>query len=238
MSSAGHEIHGGEVSVDTLGTSSADRFDSIKSALDVLLALILLVLFSPFILLSLALVRLTSRGPAIYTQQRLGRDGKPFTILKIRTMYQDSERNGPIWSLPGDPRVTPLGRLLRWSHADELPQLLNVLRGEMSIIGPRPERPEIIDDLEHNFPRYRDRLAVRPGLTGLAQVLQLPDTDLESVRRKLNYDLFYVDRKSLWLDFRICIATGLLFLGLPRWMIAILMGFPDHSILTKAEPAS
>jgi lipopolysaccharide/colanic/teichoic acid biosynthesis glycosyltransferase len=238
MSAAGHEIHGGEVSVGTPDSILADRYDSIRSALDVLLALILLILFSPFVLLLLVLVRLTSRGPAIYTQQRLGRDGKPFTILKIRTMCQDSERNGPTWSLPGDPRVTPLGRLLRWSHADELPQLLNVLRGEMSMIGLRPERPEIIDRLEHCFPRYRDRLAVLPGLTGLAQVLQPPDTDLESVRRKLNYDLFYVDRKSLWLDVRICIATGLLFLGIPRWMIALLMGFPDHLLLTKAEPAS
>jgi lipopolysaccharide/colanic/teichoic acid biosynthesis glycosyltransferase len=224
--------------VDTPEREPADRYDSIKSPRDLLLASLLLIIFSPFILLALIVVRLTSRGPVIYTQQRLGLDGKPFTILKIRTMYRDSELDGPTWSRPGDPRVTPFGRFLRWSHADELPQLLNVLRGEMSMIGPRPERPEIIDRLEGTFPRYRDRLAVRPGLTGLSQVLQRPDTDLESVRRKLSYDLYYVESKTPWLDFRIGVATMLLFLGLPGWMMAGLMGFPHHSFLTKAEAAS
>ena len=112
-------------------------------------------------------------------------------------MYQDSERHsGPTWSLPGDPRVTPVGRVLRWTHLDELPQLINVLMGEMSLVGPRPERPEFLAKLEHDLPDYRRRLAVRPGVTGLAQVQQPPDTDLASVRRKLNYDLYYVERLS------------------------------------------
>ena len=108
-------------------------------------------------------------------------------------MYQDSERHsGATWCLPGDPRVTPVGRVLRFTHLDELPQLINVLLGEMSLVGPRPERPEFLPKLERALPDYRRRLAVRPGVTGLAQVQQPPDTDLLSVRRKLNYDLYYV----------------------------------------------
>ena len=114
---------------------------------------------------------------------------------------------------PGDPRVTHIGRFLRWSHVDELPQLINILKGEMSLVGPRPERPEFIDQLERALPDYRRRLFVRPGLTGLAQVQQPPDTDLVSVRRKLNYDLYYVDRMNPWLDFRLIVGTALKCLG-------------------------
>ncbi len=174
-----------------------NSYESIKPWLDFALALVMLLISAPIILLAVVLVRLSSRGPLIYTQKRLGLGGKVFTIYKIRTMYQDSERDGgPRWCVPGDPRVTPVGRLLRWSHVDELPQLINILKGEMSLVGPRPERPEFLDQLERALPNYRQRLTVRPGLTGLAQVQQPPDTDLSSVRRKLNYDLCYVERMS------------------------------------------
>ena len=167
-------------------------------------------------IVAMLLVRLSSRGPAIYTQRRLGLGGKVFTIYKIRTMYQDSERHsGATWSLPGDPRVTPVGRVLRFTHLDELPQLINVLLGEMSLVGPRPERPEFLPKLERALPDYRRRLAVRPGVTGLAQVQQPPDSDLGSVRRKLNYDLYYADHITLWLDVRIVLATGLKCVGVP-----------------------
>src|SRR5205823_316253 len=112
------------------------------------------------------------------------------------------------WSIPGDPRVTLIGQVLRRTHLDELPQLLNVLRGDMSLIGPRPERPEFLPELEAAFPRYRDRLAVRPGVTGLAQV-QLPaDSDLDSVREKLRHDLYYIQHLGPWLDLRILICTA------------------------------
>jgi lipopolysaccharide/colanic/teichoic acid biosynthesis glycosyltransferase len=238
MSTAGHEFQGGDVDLESLEGTEIDRYESIKFALDVCLALVLLFLLSPLILLSLMIVRLTSKGSAIYTQQRLGRYGKPFTILKIRSMYRESEVDGPRWSLPGDPRVTPFGRFLRWSHFDELPQLVNVIRGEMSLIGPRPERPEIIAELERTMPEYRQRLFVRPGLTGLAQVLQPPDTDLGCVRRKLNYDLYYVDRVSFWFDARIWVATALYFLSVPAWLISIVMGFPDDTLHLNAEIAS
>jgi lipopolysaccharide/colanic/teichoic acid biosynthesis glycosyltransferase len=162
----------------------------------------------PVLLAAIVLVRLTSRGPALYSQIRLGFAGKPFRIYKIRTMVHDCERaSGPRWSTAGDLRVLPVGRVLRRTHIDELPQLWNVLRGDMSLVGPRPERPEFVPQLEKVLPGYRERLAVAPGLAGLAQVYLPPDTDLESVRRKLAFDLYYVRARSSWLDFRILGAT-------------------------------
>ena len=146
-------------------------YEAVKPVVDFALAAVILLLSLPVIVVAAVMVKLTSRGPVIYTQDRLGLGGKVFTIYKIRTMYLDSERHsGPRWSLPGDPRVTPVGRALRWCHVDELPQLVNILRGEMSLIGPRPERPEFLNQLERALPDYRRRLTVRPGLTGLAQV--------------------------------------------------------------------
>src|SRR4051812_32157918 len=127
--------------------------------LDFPLATLMLLVSAPLILISILLVRMTSRGPAIYAQHRLGQGGRTITVYKIRTMYQDSEqKTGPIWSLPGDPRVTPIGRFLRWAHVDELPQLVNILRGEMSLVGPRPERPELVGPIERALPTYRRRL--------------------------------------------------------------------------------
>src|SRR5262245_4144580 len=164
-------------------------YESIKPWIDFALALVMLFLSMPIILLAMVLVKMSSRGRSIYAQERLGLRGKVFTMYKIRTMYDDSEReSGPTWCVPGDRRVTPIGRILRWFHLDELPQLVNVLKGEMSLVGPRPERPEFLDDLEDAMPDYPQRMTVRPGVTGLAQVRQPSDTDVLSVRRKLNYD--------------------------------------------------
>jgi lipopolysaccharide/colanic/teichoic acid biosynthesis glycosyltransferase len=195
----------------------------LKTAADRLFALALLVPAAPLILLGAAFVKLTSRGPAFYTQTRVGLGGRTFTIYKLRTMIHNAESlTGPRWSLPGDPRVTRLGAFLRLTHLDELPQLLNVLCGDMSLIGPRPERPEFLPELERALPGYRQRLAVRPGVTGLAQV-QLPsDSDVTSVRRKLAYDLYYVERLGPWLDFRLLLCTAFYALGVPferlgRW---------------------
>jgi lipopolysaccharide/colanic/teichoic acid biosynthesis glycosyltransferase len=235
MTAASHEIHGHDVTFREWERSAADRYESIKTYLDVFLAAVLLVMLSPVILAAMVLVRLTSKGSAIYKQRRLGQNGFPFTIYKIRSMYLDSEVEGPRWSVPGDPRVTPLGHILRRSHIDELPQLVNVIRGEMSLIGPRPERPELITQLERALPHYRVRLMVRPGLSGLAQVLQPPDTDVGSVGRKLKYDIYYVDRISFFLDLRICIGTVLLFLCFPGRCIASLMNFPYERL--DLEPA-
>lgn len=230
MSTANLEFGDAAMSSRDRPGALGDRYEFIKPWLDFLLALALLPLVAPLVALAMALVKLTSRGPSIYSQKRLGLGGKVFTIYKIRTMYQNSERyTGATWCVPGDPRVTPIGRILRWSHVDELPQLINILMGEMSLVGPRPERPEFLDELECELPDYCQRLAVRPGLTGLAQVRQPPDTDVESVRRKLNYDLYYVERRGLWLDFRIVLGTALKCLGVPFAWIGGILRLPEPS---------
>jgi lipopolysaccharide/colanic/teichoic acid biosynthesis glycosyltransferase len=203
-----------------------------KAILDRTVALCLLVLAGPLILVLALLVKLTSPGPAFYRQTRLGRGAFPFTIYKLRTMVDRCESlTGPRWSLPGDPRVTGLGRFLRRTHLDELPQLLNVLRGEMSLIGPRPERPEFLAELEQACPRYRERLAVRPGVTGLAQV-QLPsDTSVDSVRLKLAHDLYYIRHLSFKLDLVLLICTVFYAMGLPFGFAARLLRVPHGEIV-------
>jgi lipopolysaccharide/colanic/teichoic acid biosynthesis glycosyltransferase len=198
-----------------------------KEVVDFACALLLLVLAAPLLLLAVLAVRLSSRGPVVYRQTRLGRGGRPYTIYKIRTMAHNCEQaSGARWATPGDPRITLVGRWLRRSHIDELPQLWNVLRGEMSLVGPRPERPEFVPRLEEAIPRYRQRLLVRPGLTGLAQVQLPPDTDLGSVRRKLAYDLYYVERVGFWLDLRILLSTAVYAVGLPFIIARVLFFLP------------
>ncbi len=204
----------------------------VRALLDIGLASVLLVPAAPIILLCLIAVRFSTKGPVFYSQRRLGSSGRIFTIYKIRTMYQDCElHHGPIWSGPGDPRVTPIGRFLRATHLDELPQLFNVVLGDMSLIGPRPERPEIVAQLERCFPEYRDRLLIRPGLSGLAQVLQGPDTSLHGVHTKLRYDLYYLDNQGFWLDLRIALATLLHLVRTPGPIVARVFGFPFYDQL-------
>jgi lipopolysaccharide/colanic/teichoic acid biosynthesis glycosyltransferase len=191
--------------------SRAQRwYAPLRRALDFTAALTLLALSSPVLLLAAFAVRLSSRGPAFYTQVRTGRGGRVFTIYKIRTMVDNCESlTGPRWTMPGDPRVTPVGWLLRRTHLDELPQLLNVLKGEMSLIGPRPERPEFVAALERVVPGYPARHHVLPGITGLAQVQLPPDTDIDSVRRKVLYDVYFIRHGSPLLDLRIALCTAL-----------------------------
>jgi lipopolysaccharide/colanic/teichoic acid biosynthesis glycosyltransferase len=189
----------------------------VKRVFDYTFASVLLVLTAPLVSACAALVRLTSRGPAFYSQQRVGQFGRVFTIYKLRTMYHQCERNtGPTWSVPGDPRVTPVGRVLRKLHVDELPQLVNVLRGQMSLIGPRPERPEIAAELARSIPDYNARSAVLPGITGHAQVHLPPDTSLADVRDKVRLDRYYLGRLSLWFDLVTLVRTGLKVVGLYR----------------------
>jgi lipopolysaccharide/colanic/teichoic acid biosynthesis glycosyltransferase len=210
------EIESIPVTIDLEGLHSSKRSLalSLKVAVEFIIALGLLVVTLPIMALAVLLVKLTSAGPGIYSQARLGRHGRPYRIYKIRTMIHNCEHlTGPQWSTPGDWRITKVGRFLRRTHLDELPQLWNVLRGDMSLVGPRPERPEFAIHLEEVIPLYRSRLVVRPGVTGLAQV-QLPaDTDLESVRTKLAYDLYYVQNLNPWLDFKIIVSTAFKVLG-------------------------
>lgn len=219
---------------------NATRYVTVKVSLDMILALLILSVAWPLILLLMVLVRLTSRGPALYRQVRLGRNGQPYTIYKIRTMVHDCEMaTGPRWSTLGDPRVTRLGRWLRRYHLDELPQLGNVLRGEMSLVGPRPERPEIIASLAHALPGYRERLRVRPGITGLAQIQLPPDEDYEGVYRKLAYDRYYIRSLGLGMDLRILGGTVLKVLGVPFPMIRRVLALPTAAdVLGDAPPWS
>jgi exopolysaccharide biosynthesis polyprenyl glycosylphosphotransferase len=179
-----------------------------KRAVDLAGALGILFLAWPVLAAAAALVRLTSPGPALYRQERVGRHGRTFPILKLRTMYQDAEkRSGPVWSTDADPRITPVGRYLRKFRVDELPQLWNVLRGEMSLIGPRPERPVFVEQLAQSIPHYKDRHLVKPGITGWAQVMAPYAASVEDAWHKHTYDLFYVKHVSLVLDLLILMKT-------------------------------
>lgn len=189
----------------------------LKAGFDRFAAAAMLVAAVPVLVACVLLVRATSRGPAIYTQQRVGRGGRVFTLFKIRTMYHECESlTGPRWCMPGDPRITPVGRVMRKLHLDELPQLWNVLRGEMSLIGPRPERPEICRKLRNLVPGYDRRHAVRPGITGFAQVHLPPDSCVQSVKNKVVYDLFYIRHRSVRMEAYILACTVLKMLGLKR----------------------
>ena len=209
-------------------TWSMPWYPACKEGADRIVAAFMLVVFAPLIIVLMALVKVTSRGPAIYKQLRLGRHGKPYYIYKLRSMRNDCEKaTGPKWaSKKGDARVTPLGRFLRRSHLDELPQLWNVLRGEMSLVGPRPERPEFVAKLELVIPDYHERMNVHPGITGLAQV-QLPaDEDVEDVRRKVRCDLCYIRHLGPWLDLKIMIGTVMKLAGVPLSLTGQILVLP------------
>jgi lipopolysaccharide/colanic/teichoic acid biosynthesis glycosyltransferase len=194
--------------------------------LNFVLALLGLIILLPLLLIIAVMVWATSRGPVLYTQTRVGMDrrepldpnknhrrqldigGKPFTIYKFRTMRVDAEQAcGAVWAQKQDPRVTAVGRFLRQYRLDELPQLLNVLKGEMNIVGPRPERPTIFAELREHIAEYPLRQRAKPGITGLAQINHHYDSSLEDVRKKVHYDLEYIRRQSLLEDLRIMLKT-------------------------------
>ena len=215
-------------------THAPSGWAATKTTFEFFVALMLLTLTAPMILLAIVLVKLTSPGPAIYTLTRIGRGGKPFTIYKLRTMTNDCESlTGPQWSKPGDGRVTPVGWWLRKTHIDELPQLWNVLCGDMSLIGPRPERPEFVPQLEKTIPFYRHRLCVRPGITGFAQLQLPPDSDFDSVRAKLAYDLHYIVNVGFLFDAAIYLGTLFKLIGLTYATIRPLCGFPKREVVEQ-----
>ena len=184
------------------------KYRSMKPKFDRIVGMFLLVAFAPVIGLAALLVKLTSRGPAFYKQERVGRYGLTFNIIKLRTMRCDAEtKSGPVWADAKDSRVTLVGGFLRRSHLDELPQLVNVVRGEMSLVGPRPERPYFVQQLRERIPGYEERLAIKPGITGLAQVRAGYDHALRDVRRKVKLDTMYVNRMCWWVDFIIIVRT-------------------------------
>ncbi|MBN8617928.1 MAG: undecaprenyl-phosphate glucose phosphotransferase [Anaerolineae bacterium] len=178
---------------------------SLKRGMDLIFSACGLVLLSPFMLLTALMIRSESKGPIFYTQERMGLDGKPFHMVKFRTMRADAEVNGPGWTVKDDPRVTRLGSWMRKTNWDEIPQLINVLVGEMSLVGPRPERPVYVLQFRERIPRYMERHREKAGMTGWAQVNGLRgDT---SIAERTEYDLWYVENWSLWLDLKIIIRT-------------------------------
>ena len=169
-----------------------------------LVASLICLPFVPFIILA---VRLSSPGPILFSQTRVGRRGKLFTAYKFRTMRQDAEANGAVWAVKDDPRVTRVGMIMRKTRLDEIPQLWNVLRGDMAFVGPRPERPEFVQWLSQEIPYYDLRHMIRPGITGWAQVRYQYGASLEETKRKLEYDLYYVKHQTIGLDLLIMFET-------------------------------
>jgi len=208
-------------------TTAAPPSESLRRALNVAVAAFGILVTAPLMIGIALLIKLTSRGPIFFVQTRIGIDrrapgepagntrrssdcgGKPFTIYKFRTMATSriSNENDQVWAQPDDPRVTRIGRFLRLYRLDELPQLINVLRGDMDVVGPRPEQPTIFAQLRVQIDRYQERQRVRPGITGLAQISQTYDTCLDDVRSKLKYDLEYISRQSTLQDLRIMLGT-------------------------------
>jgi lipopolysaccharide/colanic/teichoic acid biosynthesis glycosyltransferase len=209
----------------------------LKSAVDFGIALILFLLALPVMVLAGLLVKLTSHGPILYSQTRVGRFGQPFRIWKIRSMRHNCESSsGAKWCTSRDPRVTFIGKILRKLHIDELPQLWNIIRGDMSLVGPRPERPEFVTVLDELIEGYSGRLTVKPGLTGLAQIQLPPDTDLESVRKKVALDLVYIDRIGPWLDIRLMLGTVVYLLGFSYAWVRRIMRLPTADVIPALLP--
>jgi exopolysaccharide biosynthesis polyprenyl glycosylphosphotransferase len=179
----------------------------VKRLFDIVASLIAIVLSYPLLLAGILAVKLSSPGPVFYRQARSGRFGRVFNVTKLRTMVVDAEKAGPVWSTENDPRVTRVGRFLRKYRIDELPQFFHVLTGSMSFVGPRPERPEIIEKLAAAIPYYQERLMVQPGITGWAQVNYPYGSSVEDARRKLEYDLYYMKNMSVFLDAFILLDT-------------------------------
>lgn len=186
-------------------------YEAIKQPIEIVAALALAIITLPLFLLIAFFIKITSAGPALFKQTRVGQHEAEFTLYKFRTMIKDAEKSGAQWSKPGDSRVTPLGKILRHSHLDELPQFINIIKGELSFVGPRPERPEFTEKLKKEIPHYQLRHLVRPGITGWAQLNYRYGASVADAHEKLQYEIFYLKNKSFWLDLGIVLKTIKLF---------------------------
>ena len=194
--------------LENLSESNKNLYEVVKRVFDILLSLVLLVGALPFVPVIALMIKLSSSGPIFFVQTRTGKQGKDFKAIKFRTMVANAETNGAQWATKNDPRVTALGKIMRQTRIDEIPQLINVIKGEMSMIGPRPERPEFVEELEKQIPFYKERLLVRPGLSGWAQVAgPAYGGSREESLEKLQYDLFYIKNRSFGLDLSIALKT-------------------------------
>ncbi|MGQ9798995.1 MAG: sugar transferase, partial [Ignavibacterium sp.] len=180
----------------------------LKRLLDIVVSIVILLVSLPVTLLTAIAIKLDSEGPVFFTQERMGMNGKIFKMIKFRSMRKDAEKlTGPVWSQKNDPRVTRVGKIIRKLRIDEIPQFINVLKGDMSVVGPRPERPFFVEKLSQEIPYYKRRLKVRPGITGWAQVKHKYDESIEDVKIKLRYDLFYIENMSIRMDLKILFRT-------------------------------
>ena len=199
------------VSTGMIGTMlqfARKRFRDFKRIFDTMLGAIGIVIITPLIIFTGLLIKIVSPGPVFFRQERVGWGGEIFNMYKLRTMEVDAEKyTGPVWAKEDDPRLIKFGKLIRKLHLDELPQLFNVLKGDMSIVGPRPERPVFVEKLNKDISDYKRRIAVRPGITGLAQVWHKYDETIEDVRKKVKYDLLYIREMCLMVDLRIILRT-------------------------------
>ena len=218
-------------------TPGRSRYFATKYLIERVIGFGLLLPALPLIMLCWCAVKLTSRGPGIYRQTRVGHEGELFQVLKLRTMRVDAEKDGPQWSAKGDSRITRLGKILRKLHLDELPQLVNVAKGDMVLVGPRPERPEFVALLCDVIPGYERRLSVKPGITGMAQINLPPDTDLRSVERKQILDLYHIDNSNHWLDARMVMLTAFRILAISNERLTKVMGL-NRKELVEHLPAT
>ncbi|MDI6734267.1 MAG: sugar transferase [Patescibacteria group bacterium] len=182
-------------------------YETAKKIMEFFITLTLVIILTPFFIIIYFLIKLTSPGRTIYKQIRVGKKEKIFTLYKFRTMKIDAEKNGPEWSKPNDERITPIGKILRSSHLDELPQLFNVLKGDISFVGPRPERPEFVKELKEKIPFYEIRHIVKPGITGWAQINYRYGSSVKDAYEKLQYDIFYIKNRSIILDLLVILKT-------------------------------
>ncbi|HIA30670.1 MAG TPA: lipid carrier--UDP-N-acetylgalactosaminyltransferase [Candidatus Marinimicrobia bacterium] len=190
----------------------------VKVISDVVFAIVLLIIGLPLWFFIACVIKLDSKGPVFFKQVRLGKNNEKYTLIKFRTMIENAEiETGPVWTDKKDPRITFVGKWLRRFYLDEVPQLFNVLKGEMSIIGPRPERPYFAEQLVKKYPSYLDRLSVKPGLTGWAQINQSYDISIEDVGQKLKYDFYYIENLNFIFDLQIMIKTILVVLLGKGW---------------------
>jgi exopolysaccharide biosynthesis polyprenyl glycosylphosphotransferase len=211
-----YEEYTGKIAVENLrpswlifstGFRRLTFFPVAKRAIDIVASAAGLIVLAPVMLVVAALVKLSSKGPALYHQERVGQNGRSFTIHKFRSMRIDAEKNGAVWARANDDRVFPFGRLMRKTRLDEIPQLVNVFVGDMSLVGPRPERPVFVEQLTEQIPFYGQRHVVKPGLTGWAQVRYTYGASVEEAMQKLQYDLFYIKNQSLALDLYVILKT-------------------------------
>jgi len=193
-----------QANTDRTVVNNGFYYEFIKRIIDVILAFIGLIVASPIMAIISIAIKLESRGPVFYCQERVGKNGRVYTMYKLRSMYENAEENGAQCAEKDDPRVTKVGRFMRKTRIDELPQLFNILKGDMSIVGPRPERPIFTYQFNKEIPGFINRLKVKPGLTGWAQVNGGYDL---TPAEKLEYDLYYIENRSIWLDIKIILKT-------------------------------